>query len=237
MKLRKLLWRGAPTWLLEALQGLAFAATVAGAGYFTLQDQPPDPAATIAATTALFTVYLYIVLSKELGNKYVFKRGSEDEAKFFASWYSEPGVHSIFCDDLDWMEGQVGSRICAALCATAGQKGSKVRVFVRQPNQSVADQLHQAGVELRDVPDHVTSQARFSLRSYEEEEWMIIRHSSGDRKRTVFIESQDQYLRVLARDFFASCNLVVEDLETHPPPALQAGVSQPLPPSPRGDQP
>ncbi len=202
--MKRLLLRNVPGWVLDLLDTLTFGATIVGATYISVNGKDTSGKVVFGAVVFLVLFYFWILLSRRMGGRYSFRTGSKAEANFFCEWYGRQGRHFVFCNDLDWLEDPAGSSIRSALETTARRAGSSVFIAHRVGNASVSGRLRAAGVQLVTMPSTLQAKARFSLREYEQDAWLIVRDKAQNEDNTVFLRSQDAYMLAIARDFFRS---------------------------------
>lgn len=109
--------------------------------------------------------------------------------KFFTNWYSRNGRHSIFCDDLEWLEATEHAPIVGAMM----RRGRAIEVFVRDDTSPVCARLRGAGVAIYDIPVDTITRTSMSLHSLDGTQTLIIRaknESRRDRNRISFIETR-----------------------------------------------
>ena len=182
---------------LEILNGVLFAATLVGAltGFVS---EFPWWAATLTAA-AFVIVYLVVAFSRYY-SVYVFREDSSELCSFFTEWYKRPGEHTIFCDNLEWMDGPKNATIRAAL----GAHGDAATVCLRRCAGPAFDELHNAGVNMRKIHDHVEMRSKISIKHDDGLSQMLVRikgQREGDDQKVRFRRFSDGFSTKMAREF------------------------------------
>ena len=185
-------WR-LPPQTLELLNAAAFAATLLGAGLVAIVEPPAEVAVGVGFVFFLF--YVQVARSKR-EREYEFRENSAELAEFFRTWYSRPGRHTVFCDDLDWMAGAQNASISAALA----ERRSSATVCVRKSSGEVFDRLRAAGVEMREIDVRSQMRAKLSIYESDDQREMIVRIKAREDDKIRFKRSRDRFTIGLADD-------------------------------------
>jgi hypothetical protein len=177
----------------EWLDALVVAATLIGGGLATVL-RPPG-VVTVGAGIVLFVLYLWASKAKR-PRDYVFVKETEEMASFFRKWYGQSGRHTVFCDDLDWMEGPVNAPIAEAL----RHQGAKATVCLRELSSDTVDRLRRSGVRVCHTATAIETHTKFSIREEDDQAEMIVRVKSHDNTRIRFRRVSDRFSIGLARD-------------------------------------
>lgn len=176
------------------LNGVVFSVTLIGGGLTAVVK--PSPAVTIGAGILLVVAWVYVEYSRS-NAIYDFAADSKKLVEFFSHWYQRPGTHIVFCDDLDWMEGVTNASILRAL----EDKASAATVCVRSCSGQAFDDLRQANVTMRQIPDSVSTRSKLSINTHDGITQMLVRVKAGNNSdRIRFQKTSDEIFVGVARD-------------------------------------
>jgi len=131
-----------------------------------------------------------------------FVDNSNEEAEFFAEWYSRNGELIIFCTDLDWLSSARYDKVVDALM----RKGNRLDLYLRKHNHEVVRKLARNGAKLCRVKPSIRSTHRFSIRIDEHLNYIIIRNKETEPRRITFEEYSNHHALVnLALDMLDDC--------------------------------
>jgi hypothetical protein len=184
--------------LIEILNGAVFVATLLGGGLIAIIGEKH---VVLVVLVGLFLALLYTYLTwSRLHNDYDFADDSKELAEFFTHWYQRKGNHTVFCDDLDWMDGVDNASIRSALKA----RGANATVCLRSSGGSVARGLAESGVVLKTIPEALTTHAKFSIFQSDGLTEMIIRIKAPNYDRIRFRRTRDDIFIKLAQDLITN---------------------------------
>lgn len=189
---------------IEFFSGLALAFTIlpsVSEAFTGSREVPVTLAWTVCIVAAGLLAFTVELLSAIPRGRRVLSYDSQKFVDFYADWYSAAGKVSVFCDDTDWLESRSRAPIVAAL----RDKGERASLFVRATTGSVIPELHKAGVNIIEIPDTVSLEARLSLRVEDGKKLLIIRDSRAEardtrQKKNIFVQTADANLVTLAED-------------------------------------
>jgi hypothetical protein len=178
----------------EWLDAFVVAVTLIGGGLASV-FRPPG-LVTVTVGVLLFFLYLWASQGKR-SRDYVFPRDSEELASFFRKWYSRTGTHTVFCDDLDWMEGPVNAPIAEAL----REQGAQATVCLRKVSGDAVDRFQASGVHVYQTAPAIRTHTKFSIREEDDQAQMIVRVKyEEDDEHIRFRRVTDRFAIGLARD-------------------------------------
>jgi Ca2+/Na+ antiporter len=184
-----------PARSLEILNAVLFGATLIAALTGFVHHLPWWAAVLI--TVAFVCIYVIVSFSRYY-SIYSFREDSAELSKFFTDWYKRQGDHTIFCDNLDWMDGPSNATVRAALIA----HGEGVTVCLRRCSGPVFEELRTAGVQMRRIHDHVNMRAKISIKQDDGFGQMIVRiksrNDNGDK--VVFRRFSDYFSTTMAHE-------------------------------------
>ena len=133
---------------------------------------------------------------KEEKKRHSFKVGSKAFCSFFAKWYSQPGVLSIFCDDLEgWVNPEGNNAILDALKIKS--RKNELRLFlVRESPVAIISELRDLNAAIKCVPLGIISNYSFSCLSIMgNHSAVIVRDKQKDKSTNIiFEEISDSYI-------------------------------------------
>jgi hypothetical protein len=139
------------------------------------------------------------------------RKDSKKFAKYYSDWYSADGEIYIFCDDVDWLEGEQRREIVSSL----KRKGARAHLYLRHTRSELLVDLESAGVSITQIPEEVRVQAKLSLRVDSGYKSLIIRTAIQDAKnggeRNVFTESRDPVVVGFCEDVIRSIDPAIFD--------------------------
>jgi hypothetical protein len=140
--------------------------------------------------------------------------GTPKFVKFYKEWYARGGHHSIYCDDLAWLDAAENEPIVDQLKSN----GARAQVWIAEDTSPRVAQLKSAGVQVSVVPSIAEIHVPMSLHEHEDSKDLIIRAKArygrdgrdAGRRTIDFIEARDPYLIALSSEFFRFCRHVAD---------------------------
>lgn len=179
--------------ILAGLHGVLFSVTLVGAGLGAGANLSTP--LLLLAGGALLVGYLYVEFSRSAAT-HDFLEGSPRLVRFFTRWYQRPGQHTVFCDDLDWMDDVDSAPILRAL----RDKGSAATVCVRQCSGRPFSELEQAGATMLQIPDSVDTRTKLSINVQDGIAHMIVRVKTDNTDRIRFRQTDNDIFVGVAMD-------------------------------------
>jgi hypothetical protein len=197
---------------LFALQAVCNGATIAGALLSFLTVRWWALAIVAFLATIIVQLRLFYIATKTTEHQFLDER-STDFCNFFARWYDQNGTHQIYCNDLDWLDRPEVGEIVNVLI----RRSNRVSVYVREDNAAVCQRLRDAGVNIWLRPD-MPLDIKMSLRTDDDDKWLIIRRKAPSSVSVTFIETDEPYKVGLAEAVFAFCRRFAQTRAAEPTP-------------------
>ncbi len=185
---------------LELANTLAFLVALAGT-VVGLSEKVATGALTVGCVVVVL-LYAALTIIRVWPRRYDFKTGSKKYVKFFSAWYARPGAHTIYCDNLRWLDEPFAEPIRNAIM----HRGDQTHVYVRDTSGRAAQQLRNSGVTLHVIPERVQVHAKISVVSDDGFQQMIIRTEAEKDGRIRFQRFGSDILTQLMIGFISSCD-------------------------------
>lgn len=195
------LLRALASWLLDAVSAAALGIGVAELLEFFISAFHPTAFWRTIEIIGIAVTYLVVLrlTNRRPRDEFSFPVASPRFYKFYARWYRRDGKVYVFCDELDWLEGDLAKPVRDAL----GDKGGRATLCVRDQTSPVAAELRGRGVVMMPIPETVQYAARLSLRSSDGVTQIIVRQTNRQREEVnVLRQTTDKYLVGMAADLF-----------------------------------
>jgi hypothetical protein len=190
---------------LEAINMILFVVAILGFNLKDFAGKTLDIWHQILISLILCAIYAWAANSKRFEKHHVFKENSSKFRKFFADWYSQEGVLSIYCNDLCWLSSEENKKILEVI----KNKKNKLNVYIKENiNDDIVKELTTNGAKIYQRKDGMKTAHRMSILDTDGIEKIIIRNQDVASDEVVFIETnscQDPYLLGLAGDVLHYC--------------------------------
>lgn len=190
--------------VLELLNGLVFGLTIIGANMIAWFNINIPLGFQMLITAFLAIVYVCVAYEKTSDRIHSFDEQSPKFTKFFQKWYSQDGLLSIFCTDLDWLDNQQSAGIVYEL----ERKGTNLKLYLRKPAGRIVERLCKSGAKAYEIKDSVRTQHRLSLLDQDGIKRIIVRNKDMESAKIVFIETDEMrepYLIGMTEDLLDDC--------------------------------
>jgi len=158
----------------------------------------------ITLSAAALTSQVWLIFQAWKYKIFNFKNEEDPKfVKFFSDWYSQPGDHYIFCNDLDWLDN---ARV-ATVRQTLTDLGGRLTVYlVRQTGRACAE-ISQHGGKVVTIPDNLITDLppKMSLVRDNESSQIILRRKQAKVDHVRFIRTQEPHLLCLANTIINAC--------------------------------
>jgi len=136
----------------------------------------------VLSVLGLFAVYAMIESLKEESRTYTFDTGKKKFYSFFSSWYSQPGVLSIICDDIDWTVTEDNDIIFRALKKKSKANQLNLLIDPRVIDSELVKELKDEGANVVGVSHNIITNYSFSCISIMvNNSTVIVRDKQKDR--------------------------------------------------------
>lgn len=122
--------------------------------------------------------------------------------KFFSNWYGQPGLLSIICDDLDWIQSETNLDIYNKLLDKS-DRGQLNLLLGRGIHSAIASELKSRGANVMPAPADIVSTYTFSCISVMDDAAgkIIVRNKRGNPQpnigEVIFEEISNTYITAL----------------------------------------
>ena len=150
----------------------------------------------LLSVLGLFTVYAMIESFKEESHTYTLDMGKDKFYSFFSNWYSQSGILSIICDDIEWTANGDNDMIFKALKKKGEANQLNLLIDSRFINSGLAKELKDAGANVVGVSHNIITNYSFSCISVMgNNSTVIVRDKQKDRGGTIkFKEISNNYV-------------------------------------------
>lgn len=156
-------------------------------------------AALIICATAL-GVILVVDLHNIFNTVHKFKKGSVRFCKYFAKWYSKPGVLTLICDDLNWTSREIKGKTPILDALDKKAKDKELVLYLKYPDRTSASILQRlSNVTINNAQENIVNNYSFSCLNYMgNNSAVIVRDKKKDSgEEILFQEVADTYVTQL----------------------------------------
>lgn len=148
----------------------------------------------------LFVIFNMFLELRNVTTTYKLKKGSRRFYRFFAKWYSQPGILSIICDDIEWISNGKENRVLDSLIQKSHE--NRLNLYILKKNTPMAKKLIENGARPYNVSKNIVLNYSFSCISFMgNNSSIIVRDKSNDNKNEIkFTEVSNIYISSLLNE-------------------------------------
>ncbi|MEV8219708.1 hypothetical protein AB0O65_08130 [Microbacterium sp. NPDC077391] len=170
-------------WALNVIAAAGVAVTLV-VGVWPFFGDPNIPAQVLATIliTVVYLILMYAVRAPRAQIEHVsLERGTAKFAQYYANFYRLEGNIYIFCEDTEWLEGDVMRPVVEAIAG----KGKKATVCLSDTSYPTTEELSKREVDIVSIPANQALEVKMSYRVNGTEKILIIRGAAdGTTRRT-----------------------------------------------------
>lgn len=183
----------------------------------------------ILTTLLLAGAYYYLLwlTRPRLGDDRVsLGRGTVKFANYYRDFYALEGSLSIFCEDTEWLEGDVMKRVVEAIAA----KKSRATMYLSILDEPITTELEKRGVRIIQVPANFALEVKMSYRVNGTERDLMIRGAADGTSTTRIGKNGNKEVNTFTRtsnlDFVNLAKAIFGAIEDPSRVARQVGGSK-----------